>query len=198
MNLSSKKLILVGITAFTSNINRAYEIARMYRKKKIKVIMGGIHISMLPDEALQYADSVVIGEVRRVSGIRSLQISKTIACYPDTTARESTFPKPKSFPGTTCYIQTIFGILSRPLVAAPLTAISVQYRRYLGKEYRQRKAKDVLDELEKIKGKYITFIDDNLIGYSPESRNRAIELFEGMIDLGLHKKWWMQSFYKRS
>src|SRR5450830_1517356 len=45
---------LVGITAFTSNINRAYAIARMYREKKIKVIMGGIHRSMLPDEALQY------------------------------------------------------------------------------------------------------------------------------------------------
>ena len=34
---------LVGITGFTSSINRAYEIARLYRKKKIKVIMGGIH-----------------------------------------------------------------------------------------------------------------------------------------------------------
>ena len=54
---------LVGITAFTSNINRAYEIARLYKEKGIKVIIGGIHGSMLPDEALQYADSVVIGEV---------------------------------------------------------------------------------------------------------------------------------------
>jgi hypothetical protein len=32
---------LVGITAFTSNINRSYEIAQLYRKRKIKVIMGG-------------------------------------------------------------------------------------------------------------------------------------------------------------
>ena len=47
--------------------------------------------------------------------------------------------------------------------------------------------------MEEIKGKYITFIDDNLIGHSPESRNRAIELFEGMIGLGLRKKWWMQT-----
>jgi hypothetical protein len=35
---------LVGITAFTSNINRAYEIAGIYREKKIKVIFGGIHV----------------------------------------------------------------------------------------------------------------------------------------------------------
>ena len=39
---------LVGITAFTSNINRAYEIAKIYKEKKIKVILGGIHASMLP------------------------------------------------------------------------------------------------------------------------------------------------------
>ena len=66
MNLQFEEADLVGITAFTSNINRAYEIARMYREKKIKVIMGGIHISMLPDEALQYADAVVIGEVEGI------------------------------------------------------------------------------------------------------------------------------------
>ena len=38
---------LVGITAFTTNINRAYEIAQMYRQRNIKVIIGGIHASML-------------------------------------------------------------------------------------------------------------------------------------------------------
>ena len=57
---------LVGITAFTSSINRAYEIARMYRERKIKVILGGIHVSMLPDEAMKYADSVVVGEVEGI------------------------------------------------------------------------------------------------------------------------------------
>ncbi|HET6421969.1 MAG TPA: cobalamin-dependent protein, partial [Geobacteraceae bacterium] len=59
---------LVGITAFTSNITRAYEIAGIYRAKNIKVILGGIHVSMLPDEALQYADSVLIGEAEGIWG----------------------------------------------------------------------------------------------------------------------------------
>ena len=57
---------LVGITATTSSINRAYEIARMYRERKIKVIIGGIHVSMLPDEAMEYADSVVVGEAEGI------------------------------------------------------------------------------------------------------------------------------------
>ena len=59
---------LVGISAFTSNINRAYEISRTYRKRGIKVVIGGIHASMLPDEALQYADAVVIGEAEQIWG----------------------------------------------------------------------------------------------------------------------------------
>src|SRR4030065_1553667 len=57
---------LVGITAFTTTISRAYEIALMYRERKIKVVMGGIHVSMLPDEALQYAAAVLIGEAEGI------------------------------------------------------------------------------------------------------------------------------------
>ena len=63
-----KMLTWLGITAFTSNITRAYEIAREYRKRNIKVIMGGIHASMLPEEALQHANTVVIGEVEDIWG----------------------------------------------------------------------------------------------------------------------------------
>jgi radical SAM superfamily enzyme YgiQ (UPF0313 family) len=53
---------LVGITAMTPAANRAYEIADAFREKGIKVVMGGMHTSKLPDEALQHCDSVVIGE----------------------------------------------------------------------------------------------------------------------------------------
>ena len=53
---------LVGITAFTSSIPRAYEIAAKYRARGIKEVIGGIHASMLPDEVLQHADAVVVGE----------------------------------------------------------------------------------------------------------------------------------------
>ena len=61
-----KRPSLVGITASTSSATRAYEIASLYRKKGIPVVMGGIHASMLPDEALDYVDSVVIGEAENV------------------------------------------------------------------------------------------------------------------------------------
>ena len=57
---------LVGITAFTSNINRAYDIAQRYRQKNIKVIIGGIHASMAPDETAGFADAVVVGEAEGI------------------------------------------------------------------------------------------------------------------------------------
>lgn len=53
---------LVGITVNVDTSNRAYQIAEYYRKKKVPVILGGIHISANPEEALQFADSVCIGE----------------------------------------------------------------------------------------------------------------------------------------
>jgi len=61
-----KEADLIGITSFTTNINRAYKIANIYRKKGIKVILGGIHASVLPDEAINYVDSVVIGEAELI------------------------------------------------------------------------------------------------------------------------------------
>ena len=53
---------LVGITAMTAIAPRAYEIADHFRRRGIKVVMGGMHVSGLPDEALQHCDSVVVGE----------------------------------------------------------------------------------------------------------------------------------------
>lgn len=57
---------LVGISAITATVNRGYEIADEYRSRGVKVIMGGIHVSNLPQEALLHADSIVIGEVETV------------------------------------------------------------------------------------------------------------------------------------
>ena len=57
---------LAGITVRTMFANRAYEIAEEFGRLGIKTILGGIHPSMCPDEALQHCDSVVIGEAEGV------------------------------------------------------------------------------------------------------------------------------------
>ncbi len=57
---------LVGITAMTPAVNRAYEIADKFMERGIKVVMGGMHVSKLPDDALQHCDSVLIGEAEDI------------------------------------------------------------------------------------------------------------------------------------
>ncbi len=53
---------IVGLTAMTFKAKRAYEIAKEFRARGVKVIMGGIHASMCPDEVSEHVDCVVIGE----------------------------------------------------------------------------------------------------------------------------------------
>lgn len=53
---------LVAISSYSAQINEAYELASRYKKKRIPVVMGGPHVTALPEEALQFCDSVVIGE----------------------------------------------------------------------------------------------------------------------------------------
>jgi radical SAM superfamily enzyme YgiQ (UPF0313 family) len=57
---------LVAISCFTPQAQRAYEIADEFRRRGTKTILGGIHPTALPDEALQHADSVCCGEVEDV------------------------------------------------------------------------------------------------------------------------------------
>ena len=61
-----EKVNLVGLTAQTPAAPRAYQIAGEFRKRGVPVVMGGAHASMLPDEALQHVDAVVIGEAEEV------------------------------------------------------------------------------------------------------------------------------------
>src|SRR4030066_2471491 len=57
---------LVGITVMTDLALKAYHIADAYRQKAVKVVLGGIHPTVLPDEALEHADAVVVGEAEGI------------------------------------------------------------------------------------------------------------------------------------
>jgi radical SAM superfamily enzyme YgiQ (UPF0313 family) len=57
---------LVAISCMTANSTRAYELAKEFRARGKTVVMGGVHPTILPDEALQYSDCVVIGEAEGV------------------------------------------------------------------------------------------------------------------------------------
>ncbi len=183
---------LVALTGFTGSINRAYEIAAMYRARGVKVVIGGIHASMLPDEVAMHADAVVVGEVEPIWGevLRDFERGSLKPVYraPHVDlARACVRPRrdildPRYFWSS---IQTSRG--------CPFDCSFCSVTRYLGKEYRQRDPEDVLEELAEIKGRYIAFVDDNLIGYSEASRERAKALFRGMVERRMNKRWWMQT-----
>ena len=183
---------LVGITAYTSSIRRAYEIAKTYRDRGAKVVIGGIHASMLPDEVLQHADAVVVGEGEGIweQIIKDFENNRLSGKYigPRIDLSQDQI-KPRRDLLDTRYvfhsIQTSRG--------CPFNCNFCSVSRYLGKEFRQRSVGDILDELQTIPGELLFYLDDNLIGYSQESKKRAADIFQGMIDLGLNKKWWMQT-----
>ncbi|MEE4263539.1 MAG: radical SAM protein, partial [Desulfobacteraceae bacterium] len=183
---------LVGITAFTSNINRAYEIAEIYRRRKIKVTIGGIHASMLPDEALRYTDTVVVGEAesvwpRLITDFENNHLSNLYVGSKVNLDQHRILPRRDLFHPNYFWhsVQTSRG--------CPFNCYFCSVSRYLGKEFRQREINQVLGELSELKGKFIAFVDDNLIGYGPNSGERASNLFKGMIEQGLDQKWWMQT-----
>ena len=51
---------LVGISSFTAQIDEAYALADRYLAAGIPVVLGGLHVSLLPDEAAEHADSLVL------------------------------------------------------------------------------------------------------------------------------------------
>lgn len=183
---------LVAITAFTSNVNRAYEIAKMYQESGIKVVMGGIHASMLPEEVMQYADAVVVGEVEGIwqevlKDFSANQLKRKYVGPRVDLENYDILPRRDLLNPNYLWqsIQTSRG--------CPFNCRFCSVSRYLGKAYRCRTAVDVLNELAAIDSEYIAFMDDNLIGYNPESIKRAKQIFQGMIDQNLQKKWWMQT-----
>lgn len=98
---------LVLVTVATSVACRAYEVARIFREQGAKVALGGIHPSTLPEEAIQHADAVVIGEGElpchgfwRIS--RKGNSNRTIACPVWWTNGTRSFPGGTCFPTATC------------------------------------------------------------------------------------------------
>ncbi len=67
-HINDSEIDLVGITAMTSQAERAYQIADDFMERGVLVVMGGIHPTVFPEEAKQHSDSVVIGEAESIWG----------------------------------------------------------------------------------------------------------------------------------
>lgn len=186
-----KEADLVGITALTSAAYRAYEIAGLYKEKGIKVVLGGIHVSMMADEAENYADAVVVGEAESVWAqlLEDFENKKLKKLYygERNELKNSVHPRRDLFHSNYSYanIQTTRG--------CPMSCDFCSVHTFNGSKYRERPVEEVLDEMETIDNEMLFIIDDNLIGYTKKSADRAIELFKGMIARGIKKDWYCQA-----
>ncbi|HKK10620.1 MAG TPA: radical SAM protein [Bacteroidales bacterium] len=186
-----KEADLIGITSFSPNAPRAYEIAAYFRERNIPVVYGGNHATMMSEEAAQYVDVVFKGEAETKwpEVIRDFENNELKPVYdggqPDLKtmppARHELFDKRYIFSS----IQTTRG--------CPFKCDFCSVHLFNGTRHRLRPVNDILDELEAIPNKLVFFIDDNFYGYSTASKNHAYEIMEGMIERGMKKDWYAQT-----
>jgi len=178
---------LVGITAFTSQASRAYEVARQFRRRGVSVVMGGIHATMCTEEALRHVDSVVTGEAESVwataledarrGRLRRTYAGEHVDLADVPPARHDLLAEGYAFGS----IQTTRG--------CPLNCSFCSVSAFNGTRYRHRPIAGVIEELKAIREKWVLVVDDNLIGTSAAHIARAKELFRAMIQAGPGKKW---------
>jgi len=179
---------LVGITAMTWNAPRAYEISEQYRRKGIKTVMGGIHASMMHDEAIQFVDSVVIGEAESVwqGLLHDFEGNELKRFYRGERISLENLARPRNDLCSDRYrlkasVQTARG--------CPMDCEFCSVTAFHGRTYRQRPVEEVLDELEALNCREFFFSDDNILSYGEKAEQRAIQLFRGMKERGLNKRW---------
>jgi radical SAM superfamily enzyme YgiQ (UPF0313 family) len=180
---------LVGFTACTQNAPRAYELARVFAERGITTVMGGVHASMLPNEAANYVDAVVVGEAESIwktvisdfetGTLQRTYVGERTSLQNLVLPRRDLFSYKYPIRGT---VQSARGCPEH----CDFCSVSV----FNGGTYRQRPVNEVLDELEQIDTKLIFFCDDNILGFGTKADERAIQLFKGIIDRGLRIKWY--------
>ncbi len=182
---------LVGITAFTSQAERAYALATRFRNDGVPVVIGGIHATMCFEEASVYVDAVVTGEAERVWAevLEDARAGQLKPRYEGgfaelaemSPARHDLLPNQYAFGS----VQTTRG--------CPLHCSFCSVTAFNGSRFRQRPIKDVIEELETVSEDLVLIVDDNLIGTRSEHQERAKDLFRAMIKANLEKSWVAQT-----
>jgi radical SAM superfamily enzyme YgiQ (UPF0313 family) len=179
---------LVGVTGMVMHASRAYQIAQKFRQRGVPVVMGGPHASSLPNEAKEHVDAVVIGEAENVwkGLIEDLRNGCLKPFYKaDTFCSMEGLPPPRldllrkdAYMTVNC-AQTTRG--------CPHQCDFCHVTHFFGKTYRCRPVDEVLEEVRRLEGDFIVFIDDNIAG----NRHYARELFTQLKPL--KKKWASQA-----
>jgi Fe-S oxidoreductase len=183
----SQKYDLVGISSMTPNAMRAYTISDEFRNREIKVVLGGVHPTLLPDEAKEHCDAVVIGEAENVwkdvledtknNILKSFYHSNKLANLNLSPIPRFDLLKADNY--KYIWLQTSRGC---PHDCEYCTASKI-----FGKGFRRKNNDQIFKELELIKSKFgnkqIFFADDNFLAQKEKIR----PLIEKLTDL--HLRW---------
>jgi radical SAM superfamily enzyme YgiQ (UPF0313 family) len=177
---------IVGITALTRFAPHAYEIADHFRQKGIKVVMGGLHPSALPKEAIKHCDAVVIGEAEGIWAKLIKDFEKN---------RLKNFYKNKNFVDLSIVQPTrrdlfkkeryLFTHLIQTTRGCPFNCSFCSVTKFFGRTFRTRPVECVIKEIRQMKTKFLGFSDDNIFGNRIYARKLFSALkYEGVIWMG--------------
>ncbi|NMB41505.1 MAG: B12-binding domain-containing radical SAM protein [Firmicutes bacterium] len=193
---------LVGISTTTSTSHEAYRIAGYLHSQNVPIIIGGIHATFLPEEALQYADYVVRGEadLTFLSLIRSLDEGKSpedipgISYWQNGEAVHNPLPEDwidvEQLPMPDLTLLDHYNQMrSIPIMTSrgcPYNCIFCSVAPMFGRSYRSRSKEKILQELSLYKGKSIFFCDDNFTANPKHTK----QVLQEMLDRNIKLKSW--------
>lgn len=171
---------LVGITCMTATAPRAYKISEEFRKRGKKVILGGIHPTVLPDEAKNHCDAVIVGEAEPVwAGMLSDFKNGCLKAFYNGGAAVNLneYPLPRrDLTGR----KSVFGL--EPIVTSrgcPYSCEFCSVWKFSGRKIRHVDVDRVIEDIKNSKASRFMFLDDNIVG----DQAYAKKLFYALRDL---------------
>ena len=176
---------MIAISVMTPLAQRAYEIADRFRARGKTVVMGGIHVSILPDEAAAHADCVVTGEAEDLwpQVLEDYRQGRLKSSYSEQGLINMTrgFPIPRrDLLKKGCYITRSTIQMVR---GCPFDCEFCSVTAFSGRKFRARPIDLFLEEFRNLPDRFVFVVDDNILS----NRRVAEQLFDQMRGSG---KWW--------
>jgi radical SAM superfamily enzyme YgiQ (UPF0313 family) len=177
---------LVGVTATTLHSRRGYRIAKEFRARGKKVVMGGFHPTLFPTEAREHADSLVLGEAEMIWA-NVLADAQRGALQPTYQADRLCDMQAQPVPRYDLieqrkYLNNVFPAESTR--GCPYNCDYCSVTQFYGNKFRYRPPDQVARDIKASGSRFIGFVDDNIAG----KLDAAADLFETLAQL---KIFWM-------